>query len=99
MAVLPVAAVLAAAIALSAWGGDDGRPPLTVLAASSLTEALGEYGEEFRGAEVRTSFAGSDQLAAQIQQGAPADVFASADSEYPQRLYREGLVDKPRVFA
>jgi molybdate transport system substrate-binding protein len=79
-------------------GKDDGTT-LTVLAASSLTEALGRYGDGFRGADVRTSFAGSDQLAAQIRQGAPADVFASADTEYPQQLYGEGLVEKPRVFA
>jgi molybdate transport system substrate-binding protein len=80
-------------------GKDAGGATLTVLAASSLSEALGRYGEGFRGAEVRTSFAGSDQLAAQVRQGAPADVFASADSEYPRQLYREGLVEKPRVFA
>jgi molybdate transport system substrate-binding protein len=79
--------------------GGDGGATLTVLAASSLTEALGRYAEEFRGADVRTSFAGSDQLAAQIGQGAPADVFASADTDYPRQLYREGLVEKPRVFA
>lgn len=86
-------------LGFSGCGGGGSDPTLTVLAASSLTEALGRYGEEFRGADVRTSFAGSDQLAAQIRQGAPADVFASADTEYPRELYREGLVEKPRVFA
>jgi molybdate transport system substrate-binding protein len=80
-------------------GNDGSGATLTVLAASSLTQALGRYGDGFRGADVRTSFAGSDQLAAQIRQGAPADVFASADTEYPRQLYREGLVEKPRVFA
>jgi molybdate transport system substrate-binding protein len=80
-------------------GKDRGDATLTVLAASSLSDALGRYGDGFRGAGVRTSFAGSDQLAAQIRQGAPADVFASADAEYPRQLYREGLVEKPRVFA
>jgi molybdate transport system substrate-binding protein len=48
---------------------------------------------------VRSSFAGSDQLAAQIKQGAKADVFASADTGYPAELHREGLVGKPVVFA
>jgi molybdate transport system substrate-binding protein len=83
------------------YGSGKGRgdATLTVLAASSLTEALGRYAGGFRGAEVRTSFAGSDQLAAQIRQGAPADVFASADTQYPRQLYRAGLVERPRVFA
>lgn len=77
-------------------GGDE--PTLTVLGASSLTEALGKYGDGFEGAQVRSSFAGSDQLAAQIKQGARADVFASADTSYPAELHREGLVGKPVVF-
>lgn len=80
----------------SSSAGD--RPPLTVLAASSLESALSEY-DESSGIGVRASFAGSDQLAAQIRQGAPADVFASADTEYPTQLHRAGLVEKPVVFA
>lgn len=79
--------------------GSESDPELTVLAASSLTTALTEYGKEFNGTTVRSSFAGSDQLAAQIRQGAPVDVFASADTEYPQQLYHEGLVEKPSLFA
>ncbi len=88
-----------AALAFLGCGGGSGGPELTVLGASSLTEALGRYGESFAGARVRSSFAGSDQLAAQIRQGAGADVFASADTRYPEQLYREGLVEKPIVFA
>jgi molybdate transport system substrate-binding protein len=80
-------------------GGGSGKPTLTVFGASSLTEAFGEYGESFAGAKVRNSFAGSDELAAQIRQGAKADVFASADTAYPAELHREGLVEKPVVFA
>jgi molybdate transport system substrate-binding protein len=72
---------------------------LIVLGASSLTEAVTKYGESFEGADVKPSFAGSDELAAQIQQGAKADVFASADTEYPQELFEAGLVEKPQVFA
>lgn len=93
------AVVLAAAIAPSGCaGGGGGEPTLTVLAASSLTGALGRYGESFEAARVRSSFAGSDQLAAQIGQGAKADVFASADTAYPAELHRQGLVGKPVVF-
>jgi len=47
----------------------------------------------------RYSFAGSDQLALQIREGAPADVYAAASPRYTQLLYRDGLVRKPVVFA
>jgi molybdate transport system substrate-binding protein len=102
-----VAAVLAAAVALGGCGGSSSSSSsgegdggsLVVLGASSLTEAVTKYGESFEGAEVKTSFAGSDELAAQIQQGAKADVFASADTEFPRELFEEGLVERPRVFA
>jgi molybdate transport system substrate-binding protein len=90
--------VAASTAALAACGSGGGRQ-LTVFAASSLQQALIAYGESFRGADVRGSFAGSDQLAAQIRQGARPDVFASADIGYPRQLHREGLVGKPRVFA
>jgi molybdate transport system substrate-binding protein len=79
--------------------GSSGGGTLIVLGASSLTEAVTKYGESFEGADVKPSFAGSDELAAQIQQGAKADVFASADTDYPQELFAAGLVEKPQVFA
>jgi molybdate transport system substrate-binding protein len=84
---------------MAGCGGGSGEPRLTVFGASSLTEALSKYGDSFEGAKVRSSFAGSDQLAAQIRQGAKADVFASADTSYPAELHRAGLVGKPVVFA
>lgn len=91
--------LLALALLPVACGGGGDEPQLTVFGASSLTEALERYGGSLDGAEVRSSFAGSDQLAAQLRQGAKADVFASADTSYPEELHREGLVDKPVVFA
>jgi molybdate transport system substrate-binding protein len=86
-------------LAIAGCGGGSDETTLTVFGASSLTEALGKYGESFEGTRVRSSFVGSDQLAAQIRQGAKADVFASADTEYPAELHRERLVEKPVVFA
>jgi molybdate transport system substrate-binding protein len=87
---------------LAGCGGSQGaadRPELTVSAAASLTEALGGYGRGFGPARVRSSFAGSDELAAQIRRGVRPDVFAAANTELPQALAREGLVDPPVPFA
>ena len=75
---------------------------LTVLAASSLTDAFGDlesmFEEQNGGVDVSTSFAGSSELLTQIQQGAPADVFASADEEKMDTALEEGLVAEPEVF-
>jgi molybdate transport system substrate-binding protein len=73
--------------------------PLVVLAASSLQTAFTQYGQKFDGGKTRFSFAGSDQLAAQIRQGVKPDVFASANTKLPDALYAAGLVQKPTVFA
>ena len=73
-------------------------PDLTVSAAASLKTAITDYGR-FDAATVRASFAGSDELAAQIRQGVQPDVFASANTKLPDELYTEGLVEKPVVFA
>jgi molybdate transport system substrate-binding protein len=67
---------------------------LTVLAASSLTSVFPQIDNA-----PRYSFAGSDQLAFQITQGAPADVYAAASPKYPDQLRAKGLVYRPRVFA
>ena len=90
--------LLAAALAIGGCG-DEGEGRVTVSAAASLRDALTEYGNGFDGARVRTSFAGSDELAAQIRQGVKPDVYAAANTELPDALFREGLVDKPVVFA
>ena len=76
-----------------------GKPNLTVSAAASLKAALTAYGEQFSQATVRYSFAGSDVLAAQIEQGVKPDVFASANTKLPDLLYAKGLVSKPVTFA
>jgi molybdate transport system substrate-binding protein len=75
------------------------RPALVVSAASSLDRALTSYGHDFAGATVRLSFAGSDQLAAQIRAGVRPDVFAAANTKLPSALFASGLVERPVVFA
>jgi molybdate transport system substrate-binding protein len=98
-----VAAAGAALGAITGCGGDDQADAgvaeeLTVSAAASLTGGFEAYADRTR-ADERFSFAGSDELAAQIRQGAAPDVFAAANTELPEALYDEGLVEKPTVFA
>jgi molybdate transport system substrate-binding protein len=76
-----------------------GKPNLTVSAAASLQSAFTNYAQQFSQANVRYSFAGSDMLAAQIEQGLKPDVFASANTKLPDMLYAKGLVSKPVKFA
>ena len=89
-------ALLLAAVALAAGcGGDaDGDEPLTVFAAASLTEVF-----ERLAPDARFNFAGSDELATQLREGARAHVYAAASPRYPGALHAEGLVYAPRVFA
>jgi molybdate transport system substrate-binding protein len=70
-----------------------GSAVLTIFAAASLTNVFPQIDRH-----ETYSFAGSNALATQIEQGAPADVFASANTALPQKLYAEGLVEKPIVF-
>ncbi len=71
-----------------------GEPaPLTVYGASSLKQVLPEIGD------ATYAFAGSDTLAQQIREGAPADVLASASARYPRDLANAGLCDEPVAFA
>jgi len=93
------AAALAMVVVAAGCGGGDDDGTLTVSAAASLKTALTEYGESFDGAAVRLSFAGSDELAAQIRKGVRPDVFAAANTKLPDALYDEGLVEKPVAFA
>jgi len=100
-----MAGTLLALIALTtgACGDDDasggGGPELTVSAAASLKTAFTAYGQNFPDAKARFSFAGSDELAAQVEQGVKPDVFAAANTKLPDDLYKKGLVGKPTVFA
>jgi molybdate transport system substrate-binding protein len=114
-AVLAAAALAAAACSGSDAGpstrtGSPATPApggggqLVVLAAASLTESFGELEKEFEaahpGVDVKISFGGSSALVQQITNGAPADVFASADQKNMDKLTQAGLNDgPPRVFA
>ncbi len=99
-------ALAACATALAGCGGDDGggsaSTRLVVSAAASMEEALTACAPRFgeaEGASVRQSFAGSDELAAQIRQGAKVDAYAAANTKLPDQLHRDGLVGQPVEFA
>ena len=91
--VLTIAACMAA-LAVPAGGvASTARTQLTVYAAASLTDVFPAIDSH-----EQYSFGGSNTLAAQIQQGAPADVFASANMTLPAQLHQQGLCSKPVVF-
>ncbi|MFN8584668.1 MAG: molybdate ABC transporter substrate-binding protein [Dehalococcoidia bacterium] len=90
--------------ATSSTGATRLQGKVTVFAASSLTESFKAIGEAFTnanpGVTVEFNFASSSALATQIEQAAPADVFASADQPQMQRLVDDRLVDgTAEVFA
>lgn len=91
--------------ALSACrGGARGElSTLRVFAASSLTEVFQDLSQTFEstqgGVRVECTFAGTQALRTQIEQGASADVFAAADEAHMQALVAEKLVSTPIVFA
>jgi molybdate transport system substrate-binding protein len=102
------ATLVLAALVLAACAGDDssggsgaGSPPgIKVFAAASLTAAFDELGPQFTaatGTKVTFNYAGSQALANQLRQAAPADVFASADVPNMEKV--EDLVGSPQVFA
>jgi molybdate transport system substrate-binding protein len=86
------AAALAVALLASCGGADDAQ--VTVYAAASLTEVFQELAPD-----ARFNFAGSNELAAQIEEGARADVYAAASPKYPDDLFAQGLIERPQIFA
>jgi molybdate transport system substrate-binding protein len=78
------------------------RQEIVVFAAASLADALTEAGKAFEktgGARIVFNFAGSNDLARQIEAGAPAHVFLSANREQVERLERSGKVRAGQTFA
>lgn len=86
-------AILMAVLALGA-AVPAAAEPVTVFAAASLKNALDEVGAAYvqAGGEVRFSYAASSAIARQIEQGAPADIFVSADSDWMNYLAQRRLI-------
>ena len=109
MTLLRLAAAVLTLLGVAGCGADPGPEAgsesrtVTVFAAASLTATFTELAEDFQadqeGVEVELSFGGSSDLVAQIQQGAPADVVATADTVTMQTLTAEELVEDPVSFA
>jgi molybdate transport system substrate-binding protein len=97
LAVLAVAVACLAGLAGCGGGGND-SDQLVVSAAASLDTAFNDY-VDATGVDAKMSFAGSDELAAQIRQGVKPDVYAAANASLPDDLHKEGLVGVPTVFA
>ncbi|MGD8863504.1 MAG: molybdate ABC transporter substrate-binding protein [Myxococcales bacterium] len=94
---------LALALLAAACTADDDARTLSVFAASSLTEAFTELERAFEaahpGVDVRTTFAGTQVLRLQLEQGARADLFASADRRHVEALRDKGLLTAITPFA
>jgi molybdate transport system substrate-binding protein len=91
--VAQVTVLLASLLAASGAAASTRVTGITVYAASSLTNVFPQIDSG-----PRYSFGASSTLAAQIAQGAPADVFAAANTTIPAQLFAKGLVQKPVVF-
>ncbi|HZN12930.1 MAG TPA: molybdate ABC transporter substrate-binding protein [Acidimicrobiales bacterium] len=97
------AAALALLLPMAACSGTPSLGAITVLAAASLTEPFTDLSAALEksdpGLSVRYSFGGSGALVTQVEQGAPVDVIATADTASMKRLTDAGLVEKPTTFA
>ena len=102
------AVVIAALVAMSASGctnsADSPTAEITVFAAASLQKTFTQLGQQFEAANPGTAvvfnFGGSSDLVAQLQQGAPGDLFASADTVTMDKAVTDALIaGEPSVFA
>lgn len=110
--VLASAAAALAGMALTGCSASGGDPAATdqgdtvtlnISAAASLQRSFDEIAQQFEndhpGVEITLSYDGSSTLATQIVEGAPVDVFASADERNMQTVVDEGLASAPQIFA
>jgi molybdate transport system substrate-binding protein len=96
---LVAAFVLASSLAVAT--GNESGPEITVAAAADLSAALQEVTANYEkqtGTKVRLSFGSSGALTQQIENGAPFDVFFSADMEYPRQLIARGDADAESLY-
>ena len=99
--------ILALGLVLAACAAPSRTEPqvedVTVFAASSLTDAFARAGDDFTKTNTRVrllfDFGSSSTLATQITNGAPADLFASADGANMQKVVDAGLAKSPQTFA
>ena len=103
---LSLLSIIILCLCFTACGGTSSAPPpitLHVFAAASLTESFQTIADRFHKAHATTTvtfnFAGSQLLEQQIANGAPADVFASADLTNMQKANDAGLVQTSQIFA
>jgi molybdate transport system substrate-binding protein len=97
--------ILAACVVLSTISGSaqekKGSPELVVAAAADLSAALQEIGDNYEkktGVKPKLSFGASGALTQQIQNGAPFDLFFSADMDYPRQLIAAGDADGASLY-
>ena len=94
--VLPVLTAVALSVSAGCSNGNGGATLITVFAAASLTDAFadiaGEFEESNPGVEVKLNFAGSQRLRSQLELGARADVFVSADERQMALAEASGLI-------
>jgi molybdate transport system substrate-binding protein len=103
--IIVMALVLAASTSCTTQNSGDqsSSTKLVVLGAASLAKVFPSIGADFAdanpGVSFQFSFAGTDTIAAQIEQGAKADVFAGASTSYGDQLQSDGLIDPYKPFA
>src|ERR1044072_9138962 len=100
MKTIAIAAVVVAGLAATTRAEEPRE--ITVFAAASLREAFEDLAKTFEAktkVKVRLNLAGSQELRTQVEHGARADVFASADQKHMDALVTGKLAENPRVFA
>jgi molybdate transport system substrate-binding protein len=84
-----------------AWAQEKSTPELVIAAAADLSSALKEVADGYEntsGVKVKLSFGASGALTQQIQNGAPFDLFFSADMDYPRQLVAAGFADGASLY-